>query len=362
MLWLMAYAFAVLSAVLASLYGFMSAEGSFAYAKAAILAAASFFGAHGLAWAREFYERRGAGAAGLCYIATTVCFLVTLWGGLGTMSAGSSRVSAERTHVAASAALDRAKLSRLQGERRALTARPAATINAELLTMRSQPAYRISNSCDPEHITVGRTREFCDGYRRAEAELARAKDMARLDAEIAATEDRLRTAPPEIVADPQAAAFSALTGLTVEVSGALYALAASIAIELAAAMTMIKAHLGRQAPADRPRPVHIAPERPTPRPRQEPVERPAIAAQPPQSGMVYGSVRKFLEAELVPGNESIAARAVFTRYREWCAEMRGKPAPLNRFFAALEEHCGDRIEWRGDQAYCSGYGLKSLVS
>ncbi len=373
--WVMAYLFATSSAVLASLYGFMSSVGPYSIAKPAILGLVAFFAPHGLAFGNRYQHDGRWFAAVLAYFATVVCFVVTLWGGLGTLSAGSSSVAAGRNQAAATAALDRGKLARLQDERGKLRARSEGEIRAQMLTMQALPAYRSSGGCEPAQITIDTTRTMCQGYRGLESELSLAQKITKLDADIAATEDRIKSAPPEISSDPQASAFSALTGLSVEVSAALYALCASIALELAAGVMMLMAHappLERASALDIPQSetlisgaVATAQQLPaivSAAPRREEVE-PRQATLPmqrlqPNGSSVYGSVRKFLETSTIAADgQRMSVKALFVRYREWCQIASMPKATTLEFFDVLDALCverGLRIRLDGEMAYCEG--------
>lgn len=375
--WFWAYVFAVASAVLAGLYGFMSASGPYALAKPGILSLVAFFGAHGLAFASMYWHDKRWSASVIAYFATAVCFTVTLWGGLGTFSAGMSTVAAEAGATARTTAIDRKKLERLQGERKQSEARGEATVKADLLTAKSQTAFKTSDGCAPEKITVQSSRDFCRSYRALEAELDRAQTNSRLDADIASTEERLRSAPPEVSADPQASAFSILTGLSVEISAALYALCASIALELAAAVMMLMAHAPpREKVRDTPRNGDVAtkqqnvsivvedPDKLSRETRQSevPVQR---LPKPIEEKQPHGSVRAFLDATTIAAREKpVSVKSLFTRYCEWCQHTSVLPSPTSGFFDELDELCAERgleIQRRGRAVVCLGLAFKQAA-
>lgn len=394
-LWVMAYAYAFASAALACFYAFLSAEGTAAFVKAAILGLVAFGCSHGLAWGRDIYLRRGFFAGMVVYVATAFGFVVTLAGGIGTLSVGSSSVSAERERTAATASIDRARLKRLKEERAPMKARAEGAVRAELLSSRSQNAYKVSNGCEPEHITAPATRAFCETYRKLEAELETAKEIARLDRDIGSVEERIRNAPPEVKPDPQAAALSVLLGVSTEFAQAGYALLASIALELLSAAAMMRASLQREVP-----PVPEAPKGDIPtrdvihkvEPKISDVDLTRISVSavsdalparqtlndlpqlrspnpskaPRKAPVVFGSVRRFLERELISAEgDRISVRAVFSRYNEWCKEASTQPASLTRFFETLEAHCrdnGSTIEWEGKEAYCAGMSLAGQIA
>src|SRR5262245_26743046 len=260
--YLLAYLFAGASAVLASGYGFMSAVGFFAFAKAGILALVSFGATHGPAWGHLLYQRRQWLGVIVAAIATPACLLVTLWGGLGTISAGGSELRAERTKNVEDVSRDRTTLKRLEAERQAITARPTDAVSAELKTARAHPLFTQSEGC--ESPSGPKSRAHCESLRKLETELANAKEAAELEARIGVLNGKLDNARPPVDADPQASAVSALTGLSVPFSMALYALLASIACELIGMLAMLVAW-------SEPKPVAVETTGPTLSTNREPV-------------------------------------------------------------------------------------------
>lgn len=372
--WVIAYAFACSSAVLASLYGVLSATGYYAGAKAAILGLVAFGGCHGPAYASTLKRSSGKPAAGLAVFAAGMCLIVTLWGGLGTIAGGGEEMRAERTKAAGDARRDGETLSRLKLERSRLEARPAAVVSADLTTARASPLYKSTEGCAPERITGPKARDHCKQYRQLEGELAAAEETARLDAQIVTVDGRLAHAPPPLEADPQASAFSRLTGLSVEFSAALYALAASLALEAMAMVAMMVVWAERRAPpvctpVDKPAQVN-----PTAYKRERHTITHSVKVRPPQSppiqpanvvtmqrATVFGSIRKFYEACLTPAaGDRLELQAVFVRYQGWCREGSLAPAPLEKFLDEIEAVCRKAdiaISAEGDKVYCVGVRL-----
>lgn len=341
--YVVAYTFALASALLASLYGVMSATGFFALSKAIILGLVAFGGSHGPAYAATLRQSYGPQGARLATFAAGLCLIVTLWGGLGTMAGGGAEMQAERRKAAGDAARDRATLARLQAERDGLPAhRPAAAVSADLTTARASPLYKSTEGCEPEKIAGPKSRDHCRQYRQLEGELATAHEAARIDAGIADVSKRLATAPPEIEADPQASAFSRLTGLSVEFSAALYALFASLALEATAMVAMMVAWAEPQlAQQGATKPVPAALER-----QPAPVPRPKPATAKPQTSKptnvvpipkVFGSIKKWAAARVatVPG-ERLEIRALLNSYQQWCQEGSLPAAPLERFLDEID--------------------------
>ena len=117
---LIAYSIACASAALASLYGFMSASGTYGLAKGIGLCCVAFVGCHGPAWIAKVKRDLGWPAALFGMLATASCLGVTLYGGLGTIASGGADLRAENVKVSGDAARNRAALKRLSTEREAM--------------------------------------------------------------------------------------------------------------------------------------------------------------------------------------------------------------------------------------------------
>lgn len=341
--WGIAYVFAIASAAMASLFGFMSSVGPYALAKALVLCLVAFAGCHGPAWASRLRQAYGIGAAFLGGLAAFACLIVTLWGGLGTMASGGSELRAERVKAAGDAERDRATLARLLTQRQQLpAARPSAAVRPLLLQAKDGTTYKT----------------------KLEAELATAIEAERLDADTKTIGERLNSAPPPLEADPEASAFSQLTGMSVATSAALKALLVSLALEAAAMVAMLVAWAERKAPlvpretqAEKPeitrqaaRFTHrvtrkeIAPIQP----RQPRILQPSNVVAIPK---VYGSVKKFAAACISPADgERLEVRALLTRYQSWCKEGGMPAADLDRFLDEIERLYA--IEPDGAKVYC----------
>lgn len=389
LLWTIAYAFAGASAMLAGTYAVLSATGVYAIAKAIILFLVAFGGCHGPAYTVKLKRSAGWAGASLAALATAACLLVTLWGGLGTISGGGAEIRAGRDKATSDKARDRVALSRLQAERDALPhARPAAAVSAELSTARSSTLYKSTDGCDPERISGPKAREHCRQYRQLEAELAAANAAARLESEARVVSARLDGAAPTPESDPQAAAFSLLTGFSIELSAALYAFAASLALEAMGMVAMMVAWAEKSAAAnaggerterksaEKPTnasknvvsPPVIRPKEITPIQLQEPHKTAGPAATnivPIRGGAVFGSVRKFFLQRIEPAtadDERLEMRALLNQYKEWCRQGGTAPASLDRFLDEVEVICrktGMEITTEGDKAYVVGVRLSA---
>ena len=320
--WGIAYLFALASAAMASLFGFMSSVGPYAYAKAVVLCLVAFAGCHGPAWASRLRQAYGVGAAFLGGLAAFACLIVTLWGGLGTMASGGEELRAERTKAAADAADDRATLARLLTQRQQLpAARPSATVLPLISTARDGTTYKA----------------------KLEAELATAHAGERLDGDIATVNMRLRSAPPPLAADPEASAFAQLTGISVATSAALKALLVSLALEAAAMVAMLVAWAERKQPrgvvVSSPE-VEDAPVRASRRPQPPPPRAPVLykTSNVVPIPKVYGSVKKFAAACIAKSDgDRLEVKALLVRYQHWCKEGALPAANLDRFLDDIEQ-------------------------
>jgi hypothetical protein len=367
--WLIAYGLAVVSAVTASLYGFMSAAGVYGVVKGAGLFGVAFIGCHGPAWIVKAKQRVGWLGALFGVLVTAVCVGATLWGGLGTNATGGAALRAERTKATADVADDRAELAKITGERAKLPSfRPAATVEADITAARASRAYKISEGCDPEHITAKMTRQACEAFRKLEGELATAQAAGRLDAAAGTIRARLGKAPAAIEADPQASAFSTLTGIPVATSAALNAFWLSLAFELGAMFAMMLAY-SNAVPT--PPPV-VAPLNKPPGPNAAHVEeRALVPALPPrrrtrpavliETARAPGDVAKFAVAALRPAaGESVAIGTLYEPYRAWCDDhgFRAVSAPQFReLFAALCDLSGFPRVVEYGEPYCLNLAL-----
>jgi hypothetical protein len=329
--WAIAYAFAIASAVAASLFGFLSAAGPTAYIKALVLCLVAFAGCHGPAWAARLRHAYGMGAAFLGGLAAFACLIVTLWGGLGTMASGGEELRAERVKAATDAQLDREALARAVDQRRQIpAARPPAAVRPLIVNARDGTTYKA----------------------KLEAELANGEAAERLDHEVHRINERLRKAPPPVSADPEASAFAQLTGLSVETSAALKALLVSLALEAAAMVAMLVAWAERRSPRAAREEIRLPVKETKALPeimeleeiRQvQPMRRAAIASSRPAPAprprgqvipipQVFGSVKKFAATCTVPlDGERLKLEAALLRYQNWCKEHALTPASFDRF-------------------------------
>lgn len=161
-----------ISATLAGLYGWMSADTVFYGAiRAASLCAVAVVGACCPAWAAHHWAGRRFGQCALTWLVCAVCLAVTLGAGIGTIAGGAEQSTAERSRAITVAKDNRAEIERIQRERAKLDPRPIGTIKAELEAARAGRWYRATDGCTPTESNGTAAREACGAFRRLEGEL-----------------------------------------------------------------------------------------------------------------------------------------------------------------------------------------------
>lgn len=260
-LWVMAYALAILSAAWAARYGVkLSEEWVDVLIRGGGLAAIAIVAVHGLAWATRAWDSGSKFVA--CFTAGTgiVCFLVAIAGGVGNLAMTEDAKIGARNERIAGAADDAADRQRLLAERAALPRhRPADAVAPLLETAKAHQRYVTSRSCDPAFITLQETREHCALFREIEAELATARRAAAIDAALA----KLRRGSATVStnagkdANPHGAWLSRIVWgwVDAQTASAWFAMGVSIALELAGMATMLTAEAttrDRQSSAKQP--------------------------------------------------------------------------------------------------------------
>ncbi len=348
--WLIAYGLALISAATASLYGFMSA--------AAGLFGVAFVGCHGPAWIVKATQRLGWPGAMFGFVVTAVCLGATLWGGLGTNASGGETLRAERTGAIKKQADEEAELKRVLRERAdmpAFVAATAQTVSAARDAVKAAEAIR-QRECgngDPKQRGLNcRQRETEEKAKHdALAAILAAKDAtdkaAQLDAEAATIRTRHSASNRVTEIDPQASAFSQLTGIGVATSAALNAFWLSLAFELGAMFAMMLAYTNRtpQLPV-------TATDEAVPIAAQNAQPIAPLQIEPPPAG----DVRRFMLACLprATGNEATWG-AIYARYQRWCADQTppASALDLNAFgdrFRLACERARIRTQKRGGHA------------
>lgn len=355
-----------ISATLAALYGYTSADTAFyGGIRAASLGAVAVVGACCPAWASTHWHGRRYGQCAITWLVCFVCLAVTLGGGIGTIAGGAEQSTAERAKAKRTAKNDEAELARVTAELAGLPARrPIGTVKADMETARASRAYKASNGCEPDQITSTVTREACGAFRKLEGELETAKTAERLESRVAALTVAVAKAPAVQHANPQAAALSSLLHVDVDAATSLYALVASLALELAGMAAMMRA----EVPTGGKPTTTAIPSTPVaePAPQIEPApakslrtKRPLMIAgttmaEPPSRPI--GDIRRFLLACLPrhPGEE-VSLGSVYARYQRWCDETEATPLSASEFaeeFRAMSQKYALRTRQDGNRIYC----------
>jgi hypothetical protein len=137
-----------ISATLAGIYGYVSADTTFYGAiRATSLGAVAIVGACCPAWASHHWSGRRYGQCLITWFVCAACLVVTLGGGIGTIAGGAERSTAERAKASSAAKNDDAELARIITELSKLPAhRPAGTVTADLEAARTSRAYKLSHT------------------------------------------------------------------------------------------------------------------------------------------------------------------------------------------------------------------------
>lgn len=241
--YVIAYVAAVMSAGAAARYGFKTGDNVLdAIAGAAIFAVLAVIAVHGFSWSVLLWRQRSKGAAFALGVCAIVTFSATVIGGMVAIATRS----ADRDAVSTSAAGTRGDLEAEQRLKKASrdalgTPRPIGAITADLNTARTQRAYVTSLECGD--VTIEASRVFCSGLRRIEAELAGAKEAARLDDRLAAIAAKLADARPSKAENAQRAFLGAVLRLPPMDAEAVYSGLAAFGLELGALCSMLAAEL-----------------------------------------------------------------------------------------------------------------------
>jgi Poxvirus D5 protein-like len=336
---LIAFGCIAISATLAGLYGYMSADTvAFGTIRAASLCAVAIAGACCPAWASHHWSAGRYGQCAITWLVCVVCLAVTLGGGIGTIAGSADEATAERSKAITTAKDNRAEIERMQHERAKLDPRPIGTIKAELEAAHAYRAYKATNGCEPAEIATKIAREACGAFRKLEGELASAEEAARLDADLARLRAKDGNGPAMQLANPQAAAISTLLHIPIDDAVALYAFVASLALELAGMAAMMRADAPSPVVAPIAEHITLAPS---------PV---AMLAGP------FGNVKRFL-LECLPRakGQRVTLGAVYARYRRWCDDQKSTPLSAQAFaeeFKTISERVALRTKRNGTKIYC----------
>jgi hypothetical protein len=350
-----AYALAIVSAATASLYGIMSAAGVFGYVKGAGLCGIAFLGCHGLAWMQKAYRRTGWIGGLFGALVTVVCLSATLWGGLGTNASGGAALRAERTKVITSSKDDQATLERLTTERAAMHFAPAT----QDAVVAARAAVAAGENAKAQECGNGRGK-FCHAREADEiaarsalsaalADASATESAAKLDRDIANVRARLDALPAAVEADPQASAFSALTGIPTGTAAALYAFWISLAFELGAMFALLIAYSG-QPPPEVMKTYRVRVEEALPPARRFQAMDLRALASPAKARADSEDVTRFMRACLPPAKgQKAEVEAIYQRFRGWCNDEGLEPMKPLEFAKTFKGCCErGRIRVRND--------------
>lgn len=364
---IIAYACLAVSGSLAAVYGYSTGNSElYGLLRAIGWGAVAVVGGCVPAWFFHHVDAKSYGRALVTAFAGAVCFCVTIYGSMGGITGSSDKATAERAKAAESAKDDRAELTRIGIERRKLSGfRPIGTVEADLAAGRSGRAYKSTDGCAPEKITIKATREACEVFRKLEGELETGRAAARMEDAAAVIRARLAAGKSVQAADPGATAVSLIVGTSADNVAAWSSLLGSLALELAGMIAMMRAEshpattLGGELQS-----TTSAPDADTAPAVEMPHRRPVVIAgvtllDPPKPSA--DTVGRFMLACLkkAPGEEAPGV-VIYARYQRWCGEqlLDGlDPRSFAQQFAVRCERAGIRTRREGSKVFCLGVEL-----
>jgi hypothetical protein len=328
LVWVVGYVAITVSVVLAVRFAYASADTTIdALIRSGAAAVAAVVGCHGPAWILRSVRMRALSGAILASLGFSICLVVTLAGGIGTIAAGSDKSFALRANASASYADRRAELESLRAKRAALPAnRPAGTVESDMAAARVDRRWASSNACAEATTTASRT--FCADYARLEGELAAAKEAASLQTKIHELTERLGSAPGVRAINPQAAVIGRLLHIAPEDAEAWYALLFALAVETAAMSVLLLAEGTTQYRTNS--------------------EVPTVTLEPvrsPHGGKGraiidgYGRVVDWMRDRAIPArqNGEIHLDALHADYERWCANKALQAMPQRKFARRFDD-------------------------
>jgi hypothetical protein len=360
--WSIAYAMAIVSAASAATYG---AENASTTWKAGLAGGGLFLCAlvavKCMAWAAAAWRQRSYGWSLFIGVGGLVCFAVTLASSTGMWAGRADKIVAERGAAVDSRKDLRAERDAKRAELALLTKRQAGTIEADLAAAKLSKAWSSSAQC--AEVTLQASRQFCDGYRKLEGELAGARRVPILEARLAAITGKLDELPKVNAADAQAEALARLLRVSPDMASSVFAFATSLALELGAMIATLAAEvLGgeqRKPVARQGRRVWRRVAKPAlaadigmpitapvaslriPAAKFSPpavVQFPALGERVSKLGSRFGNVVHFLAAVLAPAlGERLDAYELLEEYRAWCAKRSVKAVSAEAFAEQLAE-------------------------
>lgn len=176
-------------------------------------------------------------------IATMVaCAMWVVFAVYNLMGAGSaismvrSDVTADRKHAAGTQRSMESRRKMLEGQMAGIPAgtRPAGQV-AALIKAQEASIWWTNHTNQCREVENPKARKFCADYQKLVGELASAKDMARLNSEIAELDQQFATAAPAAdVVDPEAVWWAATGWVSVETAQAWLPMKTPLVLELGA--------------------------------------------------------------------------------------------------------------------------------
>src|SRR5262249_21160407 len=119
--------------------------------------------------------------------------------------------------------------------------RPIGTVQADIEATKARKAYKASEGCTPDKVTLSSTREACETFRKLEGELETTKAATKLEADAERIRGRLAKGPAVQSADPGAVALALIVNSSADHVAAWSALLGALALELAGMIAMMRA-------------------------------------------------------------------------------------------------------------------------
>lgn len=351
---LVAWACLIISGSLAATYGYATGNSElYGILRAIGWGAVAIVGGCVPAWFFHHIDARAYGQAIVTALAGSVCFAVTIYGSVGGISGSGDKVAAERSKAISVAGDDRAELARIKASLAKLPMyRPIGTVQADIEAAKATKAYKASDGCTPDKVTLSTTREACEAFRKLEGELETGKAAAKLEADAERIRGRLAQGPVMQTADPGATALALIANLSPDRVSAWSALLGSLALELAGMVAMMRAESsylpGRTANVvGKVPPVTLQSEEMVPM-----MPRAKMAAVPTK----VGDVDQFMLDGVTTGGKSakVSWAELYIRYRAWCDGKKVVPVDAKTFGARLDglrDELGLRVRTKGNDVY-----------
>jgi len=219
-------------------------------------------------------------------------------------------------------------------------ARPVGAVRGDIEAAKQHRRWRTTRACT--NATVPASREFCDGFKRLEGELATAQEAAALRSratELAAKIDGMNLNEVMRAADPQAEALARLSGFTADEIRSALAVLVALVVELGSGLGLWMAVGGHHAP----RPKRVTPDDSCPQlralpsvpsvPEPMPVRRPVLAVAPmPEDCAVSMFATECIERRK---RATVPAQDLYQAYKTWASEAGAEVLNLVAFGRAL---------------------------